>query len=162
MILSICIAYLMNNPPHKSLHHRCTGHPHSGRYQCSHWDTSGHCSPRQWSVGSTHISHPRSVPCRCSCLDTSAGCSRLLCSPDGKHTSHPHNGRCHCIRQGRRTLSNLGLPIQGYRGSCRCRVGRYHGHYSLCPHLEKERWKRVVVYFLTFYSSHPFTYTLPL
>lgn len=143
MILSICIAYLMNNPPHESLHHRCTAHPHSGHYQCSRWDIFGCCSPRQWSAGSIHIFHPRSVPCRCSCLDTTTGCSHLLCSPDGRHTSHPHNGHCHCIRQGRRTQSSLGLPIQGYRGSCRCHVGRYHGHYSLYPHLEKgEKVKR--------------------
>lgn len=136
-VVSISIAYLMNSLPHKSLHHRRTGRPHTGRYQCSHWDTSGCCSPRRWSVGNTRTFHPRSVPCRCSRLDTSAGCSRLLCSPDGTHTSHPHTVHCRCIHQGRRTLSNLGLPIPGYRDSCRCHVGTYHGHYSLCPCLEK-------------------------
>lgn len=139
----------MNSLPHKSLHHRCTGRPHTGRYQCSHWDTSGCCSPRRWSVGNTHIFHPRSVPCHCSCLDTWAGCSRLLCSPDGTHTSHPHICRCHCTRQGRRTLSNLGLPIPGYRGSCRCRVGRYHGHYSLCPLLKQQKCEKLIVWLVS-------------
>lgn len=149
----------MNSLPQKSLHHRCTGHPRIGHYRCSHWDTSGCCSPRRWSVGNTHIFHPRSVLCRCSCLDTSAGCSPHLCSPGGTHTSHPHTGRCHCTRLGRRTLSNLGLPILGYRGSCRCRVGRYHGHYSLCPLLEKKIIQRCFVdllgkYFIGIHTSY--------
>lgn len=137
----------MNSPPQRSLRRRCTGHQHTGRYQCSHWGTFGCCSLRQWSVGSTHISHPRSGPCHYSCLDMSAGCSRLLCSPRGTHTSHRHIGRCRCTRQGRTTWSNLGLPTLDHRGSCRCHVGRCRGHCSLCPNLQKRHtgvcWTRI-------------------
>lgn len=129
----------MNSLRHKSLLHRCTGHPHTGRYPRSHSDTSGCCSPHRRSAGNTRTFHPRIVPCRCSCLDTGAGCSPPLCSPGGTHTFHPRTGRCHCTHLGRRTLSSLGLPNLGYTGSCRCPAGRYHGHYSLCPHLETEK-----------------------
>lgn len=89
-------------------------------------------------MGSKRISRQHTAPCRCSRPDTSAGCSLLLCSPDGTHISHPHIAHCRCTHLGRRRWNNPGLPILCYRRSCRCRVGRYHGHYSFCPHLDKE------------------------
>lgn len=136
--LNIWLAHLMNSLPHKSLHHICTGHPCTGRYHCSHWGTSGHCSLHQWSVRNTNTFHLHTVPYHCSYWDTPAGCSRLPCSPDGTRTSRPHIVHCRCTHQGRRTPSNLGPPSLGCRHSCRCPFGRIHAHYNLCPLLGKK------------------------
>lgn len=130
--------YLMNTLLRKSLHHRCTGHPRSGRYRRSRLDTSGCCSCPLWSVGNTRTFHPRSAPCRCSRLDTSTGCSHPLYSPGNTHTGRPHTVHYRCTRRDRRTLSSPGLPILGCTHSCRSLSGTHHGHYSLCPGLEKE------------------------
>lgn len=130
--------YLMNSLLHKSLQHRCTGHSRTGRYRRNHSDTSGCCSRPLWSVGNTRTFHPRSAPCHCSRPDRSTGCSLPLCSPGDTRTGRPHTARYRCTRQDRRILSSLDLPTPGCTRSCRSLAGTHHGHYSLCPGLQKE------------------------
>lgn len=126
------------NPHQRSVRSTHISRLHTGPCHCSCLDRSVRCSLLRCSPHSTRKGHPRIGHCHCSCLDMSAHCSLLRCSPHGRRTGHLRICHCRCTHLGRRIQNSRGLPILRYRGSCRCRVGRYHGHYSFCPRLDKE------------------------